>query len=148
MATQRGVGKFFVAGVQGTVAISGAVTLAAADNKPQSVEVDRQFDVAQVRDGKGAFVAAVASEITDTLKVRMIVIDSSVSSTLAQAKTNLKLPERMGKVTLAGFGNANVDGDWHFTGGSISLQQGQPAEINMDLIRPNGTYQTDPVDFD
>ena len=148
MATQRGVGKFFVNGVHGTVAIAGAVTLAAADNKAQSVELDRQFDVAQIRDGKGAFVGAVAGEVTDTLKVRMIPIDSSVSSTLTQAKTNIKLPARLAKVTLAGFGNANIDGDWHFVGGSISIQQGQPAEINMDLIRPNSAYQTDPADFD
>ncbi len=148
MATQRGVGKFFVNGVHGTVAIAGAVTLAAADNKPQSVELDRQFDVAQIRDGKGAFVGAVAGEATDTIKVRMIPIDSSVSSTLSQAKTNIKLPERLGKVTLANFGNANIDGDWHFVGGSISIQQGQPVEINMDLIRPNSAYQTDPSDFD
>lgn len=148
MATQRGIGKYFVNGVHGTVAIAGAVTLASTDNKPQSVELDRQFDVNQVRDGKGAFVAAVAGETTDTLKVRMIPIDGSVSSALSVAKTNIKLPERLGKVTLAGFGNANIDGDWHFSGGSISIQQGQPVEINMDLIRPNSAYQTDPADFD
>ena len=65
----------------------------------------------------------------------MIPLDSSVSSTLAQAKTNIKLPGRLEKVTLASFGNGNVDGDWHYAGGEISINADQVAEISMDLVR-------------
>ena len=54
MATQRGVGKFVVRGVHGTLQIvTGAVTLATADNKLTSVSVQDRFDVTEVRDGKG-----------------------------------------------------------------------------------------------
>lgn len=149
MATQRGVGKFVVRGVQGTLQILGAVTLATADNKPVSVSVQDRFDIAEARDGKGALFAASAGEITRRCSVRFIPLDSSVSSTLAQAKTNMKLPERLGKVTLASFGNANVDGDWHYAGGEISINADQVAEISMDLVRYGTTgYIGDPADFD
>lgn len=150
MATQRGVGKFVVRGVQGTLQIvTGAVTLATADNKLTSVSVQDRFDVTEVRDGKGALFAAAAGEITRRCSIRMIPLDSSVSSTLAQAKTNIKLPGRLEKVTLASFGNTNVDGDWHYAGGEVSINADQVAEISMDLVRFGTTgYIGDPADFD
>ena len=150
MATQRGVGKFVVRGVHGTLQIvNGAVTLAAADSKLQSVSMQNRFDIAEVRDGKGALFAAVAGEITDRCSIRMIPFDSSVSSTLATAKTNVKLPERLAKVTLASFGITKVDGDWHFAGGEIGLNTDQVVEISMDLVRFGATgYIGDPADFD
>ncbi len=150
MATQKLVGKYVVRGISATAQIvTGAVTLAAADNKVTNVTVQDRFDIAEVRDGTGALFAAVAGEITRRMSIRMIPIDSGVSSALATAKTNIKLPGRLEKVTIANAGNSNIDGNWHYAGGEISQNADGVTEISMDLVRFGTTgYVGDPADAD
>lgn len=149
----RGVGRFVIAGVHGTVTFTGAVAVAATSNKMDSVNLRPEFSVVEHRDGKSAVFAATADEPVHRLTIRFTPISDVAANTLVTAKANITLPDRLAIVTLAGFARSNINGDWYFAGGGIDHEKGTPVGATMELIRfgpdpENPSITSAPADFE
>jgi hypothetical protein len=138
-----GVGKFVVKGVQGNVAYTGVVSVSmSSDNtKLMGASLRNEFGVTEHRDGVSNVFSVTADEPIHRLSIRFVPTATTATPTLANAKANVVLPERLATVTLAGFGNTNIDGAWFYVGGSIDYSPDSPVELSMELTR----YGTDPT---
>lgn len=127
--------------------VTGAVELLAADNKSLTMELTDEFGLTELKDGLGETYGLVASPNTRRLRVRFIPFDSGAPGTLAQAKSNCKLPERLAIIEIRATGCADFDLDWHYTGGGTQFTE-NPVECNFDLARfgTTGTFGA-PKDF-
>lgn len=136
----QGVGRFVVKGVQGNLTYTGAVTVAAGSNKMVGASFRDEFNVTEHRDGTSGVFAVTADDPVFRLSVRFIPTADAGTNTLVNSQTNITLPTRLSVVALAGFGRANINGNWYYQGGSIDHSPDSPVELSMDLAR----YGTDP----
>lgn len=141
MAALKGVGQYVVKGVHGNISYTGAVSIDSTKSKTMGVDRRDEFSVHEQRDGLSSVFAIVADEPIYRLTVRFVPLSPTTSGSLALAKTNCELPSRLSVVTLAGFGNNNLDGTWYYQGGSISMSPDSIVEATMELSR----YGTDPA---
>ena len=131
----KGVGRFVVKGVHGDATFTGAVQVLPTSNKLVSAGYRPDFAVSEHRDGKGSVFAATADEPVHRLSIRMHPIAPLLDNTLAGAKSQVTLPDRLGVVTLANMPRGNMNGDWYFVGGSIDLSTDGLVELSMELSR-------------
>lgn len=139
--TLKGVGQYVVKGVHGNISYSGAVSIDSTKSKTMGADRRDEFTVHEQRDGLSSVFAVIADEPVQRLTIRFVPLSPSTSGSLALAKTNCELPARLSVVTLAGFGNNNLDGTWYYQGGSISMSPDSIVEATMELAR----YGTDPA---
>ncbi len=142
MATLTGAGLFVVRGVHGNISTyTGAVTIDSTKSKINSVGYSQTHDVAIFRNGLGAAITAVAGEETETLAVDFTIHAPSGGS-LADAKSNVTLPNVLSVVALTAFGNTDIDGNWHYLGdGSVDYSDGF-VTLRMTLGRFAGAVLT------
>lgn len=151
MAIQKGIGRYLVKGVHGTMAFTGAVAIGDTNSKLMSASLQDDFSATPHRDGKSEVFAVTADQPIQSLSIRWVPI-APVGGTLANAKANFTLPPRLGVVTLTGFGNNRFDGTWHYVGGGGELSS-DVGEVSMNLQRYGSDPEansigTAPVDFD
>lgn len=146
MATLNGVGLFVVKGIHGNVAFTGAVSIDSTKSKVTGVDLSNDFSLDEFRDGLGNTLTAIAGESQDSINVDFV-IHSASGSTLAQAKANITLPDPLGKVTLASFGNSRFDGDWNYVGGGSISKSESIATLKMTLKRWPSITADDPDTF-
>lgn len=106
--------KAVVWGNPGTVAFTG---LAAADNKAQGLSLADSIRVNDARDGLGRIFASNFERDSHTITVDIVPFDAD-GTTLANAQSVIALPAPGATVTLAGHGNALLNGDWNYAGGA------------------------------
>lgn len=115
MATSRGTAAVHT--VPGTLAFTGLVT---TQNRMVGASVQDEFAVAELRDGNNNVIGAFASGRVRRATFDIVPYDSN--GVLATAKSNVKLPDPLAVVTIAGFGVDELDGTWNYVGGgSIAL---------------------------
>lgn len=112
MANQIGLAAVF--GAKGTVAYTGVST---TQNKKLGTPLDDEFNVVEGKDGAGEVFGVAASGRKHKITIVIVPVDPTSPSSLATAASNIKLPDPLAKVTLAGFGNSLYDGDWNYIGG-------------------------------
>lgn len=145
-----GIGRYVVKGIHGKfddttgfVSAYGAVTVTSSNSKVMGVGRRDEFPIAEHRDGTSSVFAVTADEPIFRLSIRWTPMSPSSSGSLALARTNMVLPDPLDIVTLAGFGNNQIDGAWYYTGGgSIDLSSDGLVEASMELSRYGGTGAT------
>lgn len=147
----KAAGKVTVCGIGGTVAYTGVL---ATENKVTDWDLSDGADAGETKDGLGFYLTITSAGDTHKLTITLVPFDPSGTPTLATAKSKVVLPPKMGKVTIASTGIANVDGDWHYAragGGTIKPDSsGQALKVTLPLERfdVDGTgpkYVGDPI---
>lgn len=110
------LGKFVVWGNPGTISFSG---LASADIKQRGAQMQDGVRVADARDVNEYIFASNVKRTDHIITVNFVPFDSSAPGSLATAKSNIKLPDPGAVVTLSGYGNTMLDGDWNYIGGGV-----------------------------
>lgn len=109
------LGKFVVWGNPGTVSFSGT---ASADLKQRGAQFQDNVRVADARDANEYIFASNVKRTDHVITVSFVPHDSSAPGSLATAKSNIKLPDPGALVTLDGYGNTMLDGNWNYIGGA------------------------------
>lgn len=119
-----------------TVAFSGVAT---AQNEPTAMNLRDTFDKVDIKGRDGRTVARGAANRRQTLTVDVLFKDDAVTPTRAEADAIAKLPAMFGIVTLAGFNNALIDGDWNYEEGTIADGSGAERKATLTLARMERT---------
>lgn len=142
-------------GVDGSLIILGAAStdLSAANNKLTGATVTDNFPVAKITDGSNT-LALAAGERTLSATFTIIPWDGS-GTTIASAKSNIKLPDKLATVKIYGFGIAALDGStngiandatfatWNYMGGgSITLTPEGYVQVTLPCERYGDTVAT------
>jgi hypothetical protein len=115
-----------------TVAFSGVTT---AQNEPTSTSLRDQFDKVDIKGKDGRTVSRGAANRRQTITVDILFKDDSVTPTRAQADAITKLPAMFGTVTLGGFNNTLIDGDWNYEEGTIADSNTAERKATFTLAR-------------
>lgn len=129
------VGEAKIFGADGTVTHAAAAT---TDHDPQSLTISDDFDVAEARNKVGDVKTRSGHNRRHTLTLQFLWRDAatSPSPTQATAMGKIAMPAPFTKVTLAGFGNALIDGDWNIDPGtSVELSNTGHASGTFRLYR-------------
>ena len=115
-----------------TVAFSGVTT---AQNEPTGINLRDGFDKADVKGKDGRTISRGASNRRHTITVDIIFKDESGSPTRASADAVAKVPPMFGIVTLAGFNNTLIDGDWNYEDGTLAQSNTGEQKATLTLAR-------------
>lgn len=136
-----------LAGVATIKNANGTISTAAigaATNKLQSVSLRDQFDKASTKDGKGFIIGKGGNSRERMVTVELYFIGDNTPSTLAQAKTNTKLPVEMFEVfTFANTDVAFLDGDWNYEDGTYDGRVGEYHKLTVTVSqvqKSDGTF--------
>lgn len=137
--------KFVVWGNPGQISFSG---FTAADAKLKSLSLADGVRVADAEDANGYIFASNVKRRDQTITLTFIPFDSSTPGALATAKANIKVPEPGAVVTLSGYDNALIDGDWNYIGGGtldFPEDDSQPIRITGCQLRRCAASGTQPA---
>lgn len=137
--------KFVVWGNPGQISFSG---FTAADARMKALSLADGVRVADAEDGQGYVFASNVKRRDQTITLTFIPIDSSTPGSLATAKANIKLPDPGAVVTLSGYDNSLLDGDWNYVGGgvvNIPEDDSQPVTITGCQLRRAAASGAQPV---
>lgn len=115
-----------------TVAFSGVAT---AQNEPTASNLRDTFDKVDIKGKDNRTISRGASNRRQTVTVDILFKDDAVSPTRAQADAIAKLPAMFGIVTLGGFNNTLLDGDWNYEEGTIADGAGSERKATLTLAR-------------
>jgi hypothetical protein len=136
MANEAQVGKAVVFGLDGSITYTGIGTL-----ELQSGSLEHRFELYENKNKEGEVQGAVAFNPTLEFTLDFLPVSAGTGAgALASAKTGLKLPTPLAKVTLSGFAHADLNTDYVYVGGGkIAFDQANPAKMSLPIRR----YRTD-----
>lgn len=101
--------------IKGTLQfISGGQVVSAATNKLVGVTFTEEFGVAKLKDGPGNTISMKAFGAERKATFEFVPVDANGNEVTAAA--NVKVPDRLSLVTIAGTGLSILDGTWNFVG--------------------------------
>jgi len=115
-----------------TVAFAGVAT---TQNEPSAMNLRDAFDKVDIRGRDNRTIARGASNRRHTVTVDILFKDEAANATRATADGVAKLPGPFGTVTLAGFNNTLLDGDWNYEEGTIADSSGAERKATLTLVR-------------
>lgn len=131
MSTQKGRATIF--GITGTVVITG---LASFTPISDSNDFSQELNKSDVKDTDGKMISRIYSGLIFNGKLSFTPVAASGTNTIANAAASAYLPTPGTKVTLASFGNTNIDGDWIYDGGwHLSYKKGDLATYEFDIMK-------------
>lgn len=118
--------------------------LVASDSKLIDWDLQDSAEGGETKDGLGNYTNVTSSGLMDKASITLIPFDTASPGSLATAKSKVKKPAPLAKVTIAGSGITGLDGDWHVAraGGSAIKpdNSGGPLKVTIPLERfDNGT---------
>ena len=123
-----------------TVAFSGVAT---TDTELSgSVSLTDAFDKVDLKGAGGRTISRGAANRRHTVSIEIFFKDTGGAATRASAAAKAKLPGMFGTVTLAGFGNGILDGDWNYEGGTISQSTDGFQKANLTISRSENASGT------
>lgn len=136
-------GRASIHGMDGAVsytavaAIHGSASLSTTENEVQSVNLTDDFDVSELMDRRGEIIGMASRNRRITITVELVITAASDGSqTTSAAAGNVVLPEKLGLVTLSGFGITLFDGSWNYMGGgSVGLTNEGFLRMTLPLRR-------------
>lgn len=126
-------GKVTVQGVNGTANITGVIV--AANNKLVDWDYSDGADGGETKDGNGNYINVTTAGLMAKASVTLIPFDPGSPGALATAKSNVKKPAPLAKVTIAGTGITDFDGDWHVarSGGTTIKPDNSGSALKMTI---------------
>lgn len=145
-------GKVAVHGIDGKIAFTG---LLATENVLEEFEETDELEVDEFAEGDGHVIGLAGEKPIRRATFTIVPFDPSSPSTLATARSKIKLPTPFAKITVSGFGTSpnqipDLVGDWTYTGGGTRrLGRAQRVRMTLPVARygtSTGTFAAlDPV---
>lgn len=136
------VGSAAVFGVNGLLAWTGVLTsMTTAQNVVTGGQFKDQADKAELKNGKNRVIGKAASNRRFSHAAKLIPVDAN--GNLATAKTNVKVPDPLGVITISGYGLGEFDGNWNYDcDAEINLTPEGYIEYSMTLTRHGDNPKT------
>lgn len=138
MAEPTFIGKVTVWGIDGTMTYTGVAT---TDNVMDTVNYEDTVEEHELKDHKGITVGVKLVNPRENLTINFWPAEPAGAGSIAAAKTNVVLPAKGSKVTIASMSGSPLNGtDWLYLGGG-SIEESHEGDVKMTL--PLRRYSTD-----
>lgn len=115
-----------------TVLFSGIAT---TQNEPTAMNLRDTFDKTDVKGRDGRTIARGGNNRRHQITVDILYKSADANPTRALADAVAKLPGKFALVTLGGFNNALIDGDWNYEEGTIADSNTGERKASLTLAR-------------
>lgn len=130
------VGRATVYGIDGTVAHSGIAT---TKTQIQGLSFQHEVDSASIKGTEGSIIAMATSGDRQSLNIDYVPTGAPGDASYAAGQTAIQRPANLALVTLAGFNDPDIDGNWNFSGQySTSRTVDGFIRASMSLVRCDG----------